>query len=87
MWDFPRSRIELMSPALASGFFTTEPLGKPDVEVLITNTDMSMTALVHLHVSHIYPFNPQNHRSKVGITMVLIVQMRRQKSQKDPKGN
>ena len=76
MSDFPRSRIELMSPALAGGFFTTEPLGKPDVEVLITNTDMSMTVLIHLHVLHIYPFNPPNHRSKVGITMVHIVQMR-----------
>ena len=66
-----------MSPALAGRFLTTEPLGKPDVEVLITNTVMSMTVLVHLHVLHIYPFNPQNHRSKVGITMVLIVEMKR----------
>ena len=28
MWDLPRSGIKLMSPALASGFFTTEPAGK-----------------------------------------------------------
>ena len=29
MWYLPRSGIELMSPALAGGFFTTEPPGKP----------------------------------------------------------
>ena len=29
MWDFPGPGIELMSPALAGGFFTTEPQGKP----------------------------------------------------------
>ena len=29
MWDLPRSGIELMSPVLAGGFFTTEPQGKP----------------------------------------------------------
>ena len=27
-WDLPRSGIEPMSPALAGGFFTTEPPGK-----------------------------------------------------------
>ena len=27
-WDLPRSGIKLMSPALAGGFFTTEPAGK-----------------------------------------------------------
>ena len=29
LWDLPRSGIEPMSPALADGFFTTEPAGKP----------------------------------------------------------
>ena len=29
IWDLPRSGIELVSPALAGGFFTTEPQGKP----------------------------------------------------------
>ena len=28
IWDLPRSEIKLMSPALAGGFFTTEPPGK-----------------------------------------------------------
>ena len=29
MWDLPRSRFKPVSPALAGGFFTTEPLWKP----------------------------------------------------------
>ena len=29
MWDLSRSGIESMSPALAGGFFTPEPPGKP----------------------------------------------------------
>ena len=31
MWDLPGSEIEPMSPALAGGFFTTEPSGKPPI--------------------------------------------------------
>ena len=34
MWDLPRSRIEPLSPALAGGFFTTEPPGKPGFVIL-----------------------------------------------------
>ena len=30
-WDLPDPGIELVSPALAGGFFTTEPPGKPTV--------------------------------------------------------
>ena len=29
MWDLPGSGIKPVSPAVAGGFFTTEPLGKP----------------------------------------------------------
>ena len=29
MWDLPEPGTEPISPALAGGFFTTEPLGKP----------------------------------------------------------
>ena len=36
MWDLPGPEIEPLSPALASGFFTTEPAGKP--YTLIYNT-------------------------------------------------
>ena len=30
-WDLPGSGIEAVSPALAGGFFTTEPQGKPPI--------------------------------------------------------
>jgi len=29
MWDLPGSEIKPISPALAGGFFTTDPSGKP----------------------------------------------------------
>ena len=29
MWDLPGPGIEVMSPGLAGGFFTTEPPGNP----------------------------------------------------------
>ena len=32
MWDLPRPGIKPMSPALAGGFFTTEPPGKPSLK-------------------------------------------------------
>ena len=34
-WGLPRSRIEPVSPALAGGFFTTEPPGKPLKETVL----------------------------------------------------
>ena len=34
MWDLPGSVIEPTSPALAGGFFTTEPPGRPRADVL-----------------------------------------------------
>ena len=33
MWDLPRSGIEPVSPALAGGFFATEPSRKPGMGV------------------------------------------------------
>ena len=35
--DLPDPRIKPKSPVLASGFFTTEPPGKPNEYYLITN--------------------------------------------------
>ena len=31
MWDLPRPGLELVSPALAGGFLTTAPPGKPNI--------------------------------------------------------
>ena len=44
MWNLPQSEIELVSPALAGEFFTTEPPGKPlnrNFESIIPLTDHS----------------------------------------------
>ena len=50
MWDLPRPGIEPVSPALAGGFLTTEPLGKSVKDllnfkypVLAFSTEMSLT--------------------------------------------
>ena len=45
--DLPRSGIESAFPALAGGFFTTEPLGK----LIMTN--------VRLQMSQVWPYNTQ----------------------------
>ena len=37
IWDLPGSWVEPMSPALPSGFFTTEPSGKPRISILRTD--------------------------------------------------
>ena len=34
MWDLPRPDFDLVSPALAGGFFTTEPSGMPRIKIL-----------------------------------------------------
>ena len=36
MWDLPELGTEPMSPALAGGFFTTEPSGKPGTAVFFS---------------------------------------------------
>ena len=39
MWDLPRPGLEPMSPALAGGFSTTAPPGKPEAEFLTENME------------------------------------------------
>ena len=39
--DLPNPGIELMSPALAGEFFTTEPPGKPRVRLIEFKTDFT----------------------------------------------
>ena len=36
MWDLPGPGLEPMCPALAGGFLTTEPPGKPAAELFVT---------------------------------------------------
>ena len=49
MWDFPRPRIEPTSPALSGGVFTTEPPGKPNVELLIFNYTLPCNDIMSQH--------------------------------------
>ena len=56
MWDLPTPGIEPVSPALASGFFTTEPPGKPYGAVLIVPT--STFDLIHVFPFESSPNNP-----------------------------
>ena len=41
MWDLPRLGIKPVSPALAGGFFTTEPPGKPSETFIFNMADSS----------------------------------------------
>ena len=56
MWDSSRSGIELMSPALAGGFFTTGPPGNPgsfywDILKLV-DSFISHVQCLHIHQRH-----------------------------------
>ena len=39
LWDLPRPGLEPVSPALAGGFLTTAPPGKPSVQVLMEKSE------------------------------------------------
>lgn len=57
-----------------------------DVEVLITDTHLDVSDCFNL-LTHIHPFNPQNHRSEVGTTMVLTVQTRKRNPRRVLRGS
>ena len=45
MWDLPEPGIEPMSPSLAGGFFTTEPIsGKPPPISFFEGGDVQLAA-------------------------------------------
>ena len=52
MWDLPRSGTEPWSPALAGGFFTTEPPGKPSPSLFVPGKfippDFPLASLIFL---------------------------------------
>ena len=47
--DIPRSGIKLMTPALAAGFFTTEPQGKPTSLILTSCRIQSHKTVLRRH--------------------------------------
>ena len=50
--DLPNSGIEPTSPALAGGFFTTEPPGKPYVRAHTHTHTQTYTHTTHVHMPH-----------------------------------
>ena len=46
MWDLPRPGLEPVSPALAGGFSTTAPPGKPWHHLLISTWGMLVTSII-----------------------------------------
>ena len=67
MWDLPGSGVKSTSPAMAGGFFTTEPRGEPPFrfdEVL--TEEMNPTVKV-IESSHMYP-----HLLKVTILGLIL---------------
>ena len=43
MWELPGLGIEPVSPALAGGFFTTEPPGKPQIWYILDSLPEAAT--------------------------------------------
>ena len=60
MWDLPGPGIEPMSPALAGGFLSTVPPGKPFHAFLMGSCDLSIGGFgsggwyVQLSISHLW---------------------------------
>ena len=44
VWDLPGAGIKPLSPALAGGFFTTEPPGKPSHSILLLSSSAEKVA-------------------------------------------
>ena len=51
MWDLPRPGIKPMSPALAGGFFTTEPPGKSQCLISLIHFGYSLFLQLQIHKS------------------------------------
>ena len=57
MWDRPRPGVRPMSPALAGGFFTTEPPEKPRIKLLTVVNARSPTISINYFNSHFSEFS------------------------------
>ena len=54
--DLPHPGMEIMSPALVGGFFTSEPSGKPTGYFTVwINPSTCLLQTIHNHVARIYP--------------------------------
>jgi len=55
MWDLPGPGIEPTSPAVAGGFFTPEPSGKPDLQHFKNMCLILIPASWHRKLGHEVP--------------------------------
>ena len=55
--DLPDPGMEPESSALAGGFFTTEPPGKPmtNMDNVLKNKDITLPAKVHIIIAMVFP--------------------------------
>ena len=54
MWDLPGTGLEPMSPALAGGFLTTAPLGKPLLFIFIAKYSLAIQLVWKYHNLYIH---------------------------------
>ena len=67
MWDLPGSGLEPMSPALAGGFLTTAPPGKPYVLFLLS----FLPILFHcLWPTQVEGFNSQDYDAEIWFNLI-----------------
>ena len=70
MWDLPRPGLEPVSPALAGGFSTTVPPGKPCRRLLIQK---NLQRNFQLFCKDIPPFDSQGHNAlRVNSFLILF---------------
>ena len=88
MWGLPGPGLEPVSPALAGGFLTTAPPGKPRVIVFllffkiyltfehlkISITEYKLVSYVHMYMYiHIHFLDKNSHSIKTRITIGNII--------------
>ena len=72
-WGLPRSRIEPVSPALAGGFFTTEPPGKPRKEAVLGTSLVIQWIRIFLPVQETWvPYLVGKDSTCLGVTKQLL---------------
>ena len=62
MWDLPGPGLEPVSPALAGGFLTTEPPGKPQKSFI---SRMWLAFLAYISVGQFWPTSRQHYKVSV----------------------
>ena len=54
VWNLPRPRIDPVSPALAGGFFTTKPPGKPSISLFNRKVEILLESILYIQLVTIH---------------------------------